>query len=110
MEPTAMNPIPNLRNINRNLFDVPTTANALKEHDSDVNAVVLEAAGHLFNTRRDNDQTALGEAYKLPRRDVAELVKGAGSSVYARTHVMVTARLVELEAALLAAESKTTTE
>ncbi|WEH18092.1 hypothetical protein [Streptomyces sp. VNUA24] len=105
-----MNAIPTMRNINRNLFDVPASANALEEYDSDVAELVREAARHLFKARRDNDGAALNEAYNLTLIAASDLMKGAGSSVYVRTHLMVTARLVELEAALLAAEAKTASE
>jgi hypothetical protein len=105
-----MNDIQSMRNINRNLFDVPASANALEEYDSDVAELVREAAAHLFKARRDNDGAALNEAYNLTLIAASDLMKGAGSSVYVRTHLMVTARLVELEAALLAAETKTGSE
>jgi hypothetical protein len=105
-----MNLIPTMRNINRNLFDVPPSANALEEYDSEAAELVREAARHLFNARRDNDQTALNEAYNLTLQAAAELMSHAGSSVYVRFPIMITARLVELEAALLAAEAKTASE
>ena len=105
-----MNDIQSMRNINRNLFDVPASANALEEYDSDVAELVREAAALLFKARRDNDGAALNEAYNLTLVAAADLMKGAGSSVYVRTHLMVTARLVELEAALLAAAAKTASE
>ncbi|MDH6214072.1 hypothetical protein [Streptomyces pseudovenezuelae] len=105
-----MNDIQSMRNINRNLFDVPASANALEEYDSDVAQLVREAAAHLFKARRDKDGAALNEAYNLTLIAASDLMKGAGSSVYVRTHVMVTTRLVELEAALLAAEAKTASE
>ncbi|MEH0412182.1 hypothetical protein [Streptomyces scabiei] len=105
-----MNDIRTMRNINHNLFDVPASANALEEYDSDVAELVREAAAHLFKARHDNDGAALNEAYNLTLIAASDLMKGAGSSVYVRTHLMVTARLVELEAALLAAEAKTASE
>ncbi|MFC8671536.1 hypothetical protein ACFUEN_02535 [Streptomyces griseorubiginosus] len=105
-----MNDIRTMRNINRNLFDVPASANALEEYDSDVADLVREAARHLFKARRDSDGAALNEAYNLTLLAASDLMKGAGGSVYVRTHIMVTARLVELEAALLAAEAKTASE
>ena len=105
-----MNPIPSMRNINRNLFDVPASANALEEYDSTVAELVRQAANHLFTARRDDDQAALDEAYNLTLLAAADLMKGAGSSVYVRTHIMITARLVELEAALLAAGTETAGE
>lgn len=105
-----MNDIRTMRNINHNLFDVPASANALEEYDSDVAELVREAATHLFVARRDNDGTALNEAYNLTLLAASGLMSGAGSSVYVRTHLMVTARLVELEAALLAVEAKTASE
>ena len=105
-----MNDIQSMRNINRNLFEVPASANALEEYDSDVAQLVREAAVHLFEARRDNDGAALNEAYNLTLIAASDLMKGAGSSVYVRTHVMVTTRLVELEAALLAAQAKTASE
>ncbi|MER6206593.1 hypothetical protein [Streptomyces sp. NPDC001642] len=105
-----MNDIQSMRNINRNLFDVPDSANALEEYDSDVAQLVREAAKHLFKARSDNDRAALNEAYNLTLIAASDLMKDAGSSVYVRTHVMVTTRLVELEAALLASEAKTASE
>ncbi|MCK8431817.1 hypothetical protein G3I77_01910 [Streptomyces sp. D2-8] len=104
-----MNDIRAMRNINHNLFDVPASANALEEYDCDVAELVREAAAHLFKARH-NDGAALNEAYNLTLLAASDLMKGAGSSVYVRTHLMVTARLVELEAALLAAEAKTASE
>ncbi len=50
-----MNDIQSMRNINRNLFDVSASANALEEYDSDVAQLVREAAAHLFKARRDED-------------------------------------------------------
>ncbi|MDH6499492.1 hypothetical protein [Streptomyces sp. SAI-149] len=105
-----MNDIQSMRNINHNLFDVPASANALEEYDPDVAQLVREAAAHLFKARRDSDGAALNEAYNLTLFAASDLMKGAGSSVYVRTHFMVTARLVELEAALLAAEATTGSE
>ncbi|MEU9405175.1 hypothetical protein AB0E08_05610 [Streptomyces sp. NPDC048281] len=105
-----MNDIQAMRNINANLFDVPASANALEEYDSDVAELVRQAAAHLFKARRDNDGAALNEAYNLTLLAASDLMQGAGRSVYVRTHLMVTARLVELEAALLAAEAKTASE
>ncbi|MEV4444680.1 hypothetical protein [Streptomyces mirabilis] len=105
-----MNDISAMRSISRNLFDVPASANALEEYDPDVAQLVREAAAHLFKARRDNDGTALNEAYNLTLLAVSGLMSGAGSSVYVRTHVMVTTRLVELEAALLATGAKTASE
>ncbi|WSQ09014.1 hypothetical protein OG604_15220 [Streptomyces sp. NBC_01231] len=105
-----MNDIRAMRNINHNLFDVPASANAFEEYDSEVAELVREAAVHLLKARRDNDGAALNEAYNLTLLAASDLMKGAGSSVYVRTHIMVTARLVELEAALLAAEVKTASE
>ncbi|MDQ0601932.1 hypothetical protein QF037_006277 [Streptomyces canus] len=105
-----MNDIRAMRSINRNLFDVPVSANALEEYDPDVAQLVREAAAHLFKARRDNEGTALNEAYNLTLLAAAGLMESAGSSVYVRTHLMVTARLVELEAALLAAEAKAARE
>ncbi|MFF7469937.1 hypothetical protein [Streptomyces sp. NPDC008092] len=105
-----MNDIQAMRNINHNLFDVPASANALEEYDSDVAELVREAAAHLFTARRDNDGAALNEAYNLTLIAASDLMTGAGGSVYVRTHIMVTTRLVELEAALLAAEAKTAGE
>ncbi|MFE7760663.1 hypothetical protein [Streptomyces sp. NPDC057438] len=105
-----MNDIRTMRNINHNLFDVPASADALEEYDSEVAELVRTAAAYLFKARRDNDGAALNEAYNLTLLAASDLMKGAGSSVYVRTHLMVTARLVELEAALLAAEAKTASE
>ncbi|MGR3872658.1 hypothetical protein ACUXZZ_29385 [Streptomyces graminifolii] len=105
-----MNDIRAMRNINANLFNVPPSANALEEYDSDVAELVREAAAHLFKARRDNDGAALNEAYNLTLLAASDLMKGAGSSAYVRTHLMVMARLVELEAALLASEAKTASE
>ncbi|WP_329317900.1 hypothetical protein [Streptomyces sp. NBC_01262] len=101
-----MNPIRSMRSINHNLFDVPASANALEEYDPNVAKLVRKASRHLFKARRDNDRAALDEAYNLTLLAAADLMRGAGSSVYVRTHLMVTARLVELEAALLAAKAK----
>ncbi|MEU6475293.1 hypothetical protein ABZ858_00105 [Streptomyces sp. NPDC047017] len=99
-----MNDIRSMRNVNHNLFEgVPATANALNEYDSDAAALVREAAQHLLNGRRTNDAAAIAEASNLTFMAAGELLKGAGSSVYVRFPIMIAARLVELEAALLAA-------
>ncbi|MER6131868.1 hypothetical protein [Streptomyces sp. NPDC001815] len=105
-----MNDIRTMRNINHNLFDVPASADALEEYDSDVAKLVRKAAAHLFKARRDSDGAALNQAYNLALLAASGLMGGAGSSVYVRTHLMITARLVELEAALLAVEAKTVSE
>ncbi|KFF98059.1 hypothetical protein IQ62_27520 [Streptomyces scabiei] len=105
-----MNDIRTMRNINHNLFDVPASANALEEYDSGVAELVREAAMHLFKARRDNDGAVLNEAHNLTLLAASDLMRGAGSSVYVRTHLMVTARLIELEAALLAAQAATASE
>ncbi|MFG2022365.1 hypothetical protein [Streptomyces sp. NPDC048825] len=105
-----MNPIPTMRNINRNLFDVPASADALEEYDSEAAALVRKAAKHLLKARRNNDQTALDKASNLTFQAAAELLGHAGGSVYVRFPIMITARLVELEAALLAVKAKTASE
>ncbi|MGM9465417.1 hypothetical protein [Streptomyces murinus] len=98
-----MNDIRSMRNINRNLFeDVPASANALDEYDSDAADLVREAAQHLLDGRRANDAAAIKEASSLTFMAAGELLRGAGSSVYVRFPIMIAARLVELEAALLA--------
>ncbi|MFE1923446.1 hypothetical protein ACFW91_12850 [Streptomyces asoensis] len=99
-----MNDIRTMRNINRNLFKgVPATANALEEYDSDAAQYVREAAQHLVKARRDNDPQALNEASNATFLAAGELLNQAGGSVYVRFPIMVAARLVELEAALLIA-------
>ncbi|MFH9246659.1 hypothetical protein ACH4LK_14650 [Streptomyces lydicus] len=99
-----MNDIRTMRNINRNLFEgVPATANALDEYDSDAAQLVREAAQHLVKARRDNDPQALNEASNATFHAAAELLNRAGGSVYVRFPIMISARLVELEAALLVA-------
>ncbi|MEW2081120.1 hypothetical protein [Streptomyces sp. NPDC005283] len=106
-----MNDIRAMRNINRNLFEgVPASADALEEYDSDAARLVREAAQHLFKARRDNDPAALNEASNLAFCAAAELLNQAGGSVYVRFPIMITARLVELEAALLAAKAKAANE
>ncbi|MFD9792132.1 hypothetical protein ACFWXK_14400 [Streptomyces sp. NPDC059070] len=98
-----MNGIPSMRNINLNLFDVPVSANALEEYDSDAAGLVREAARKLHAARTGDDQAALAQASQLTCEAAAHLLAGAGSSVYVRFPVMMAARLVELEAALLRA-------
>ncbi|MEU8968994.1 hypothetical protein AB0D11_06900 [Streptomyces monashensis] len=99
-----MNDIRAMRNINRNLFEgVPVTANALEEYDSDAAQSVREAAQHLVKARRDNDPEALNEASNATFLAAGILANQGGSSVYVRFPIMVAARLVELEAALLTA-------
>lgn len=99
-----MNDIHTMRNINRNLFEgVPATANALAEYDSDADRLVREAAQHLVKARRDNDSQAMDEASHATFLAAAELLNQAGRSVYVRFPIMVAARLVELEAALIVA-------
>ncbi|MCZ4098265.1 hypothetical protein [Streptomyces sp. H39-C1] len=108
LEPPAMNDIHAMRNVNRNLFEgVPATADALEEYDSDAARLVREAAQHLFKGRRDNDPEAIADASNATFIAGAELLNGAGRSVYVRFPIMVAARLVELEAALLAAGAQT---
>ncbi|MFE9559123.1 hypothetical protein ACFYOD_37460 [Streptomyces sp. NPDC006703] len=104
-----MNDIHTMRNINRNLFEgVPATADALDEYDSDAAQLVREAAQHLVKARHDNDSKALAEASNATFQAAGELLNGAGSSVYVRFPIMVAARLVELEAALIAANTRIT--
>ncbi|MBX7551575.1 hypothetical protein K1Y78_26920 [Streptomyces sp. tea 10] len=106
-----MNHIQAMRNINRNLFEgVPATADALEEYDSDAAELVREAAQHLFKARRYNDQEALNEASNLTFQAAAELLSHAGQSVYVRFPIMVAARLVELETALLAGKAQLASE
>ncbi|MEU4166098.1 hypothetical protein AB0F46_04330 [Streptomyces sp. NPDC026665] len=101
-----MNDIRSMRNINRNLFEgVPATANALAEYDSEAARLVSEAAHHLVKARRDSDPQALNEASHATFLAAAELLNQAGGSVYVRFPIMITARLVELEAALLTANT-----
>ncbi|MFD5427453.1 hypothetical protein [Streptomyces sp. NPDC127084] len=96
-----------MRNINRNLFKgLPASANALEEYDSDAAELVREAAQYLFKARRDSDEEALKEASDLTLQAAAELMGQAGGSVYVRFPIMVTARLVELEAVLLAVKTQ----
>ncbi len=102
-----MNDIRTMRNINRNLFEgLPATADALQEYDSEAARLVREAATHLVKARRDNDPAALNEASKLAFQAATELLGHAGGSVYVRFPIMIAARLVELEAALLAAREQ----
>ncbi|MXM62102.1 hypothetical protein GR925_01210 [Streptomyces sp. HUCO-GS316] len=105
-----MNPIRTMRNINQNLFDVDPSANALDEYDSDAAELVRRAARHLLKARRENDAAALSEASKLTFEAAAHLLGQAGGSVYVRFPIMMTARLVELETALLAAGTTTAVE
>ncbi|MFJ4684741.1 hypothetical protein [Streptomyces sp. NPDC088789] len=106
-----MNDIKSMRNINLNLFDgLPMTADALDEYDSQAAQLVREAANQLYVARRTgNDTTAVNEASRLTFQAAAVLLDGAGRSVYVRFPIMITARLVELEAALLAAQAQNTT-
>lgn len=102
-----MNAIPAMRNINRNLFEgLPHTADALEEYDSGAAELVREAAQHLHQARRTNNGAAFKEAYNRTLEAAVTLLHGAGSSVHVRFAIMVTARLVELEAALLAAQDR----
>ncbi|MGW6238409.1 hypothetical protein [Streptomyces sp. NPDC055094] len=106
-----MNDIHVMRNVNHNLFaGVPVTADALEEYDSDAARLVREAAQHLFKGRRDNDPEAIDKASDATFRAAAELLNQAGRSVYVRFPIMIAARLVELEAALLAAKAGTVSE
>jgi hypothetical protein len=101
-----MNPITAMRNINTNLFDVPPHSNALQEYDPLAADLVRQAAHQLYAARRDDDQAALNAASNLTFEAAAELLKQAGGTVYVRFPVMLTARLVELEAALLAVKGE----
>ncbi|MFI1100287.1 hypothetical protein [Streptomyces melanogenes] len=96
-----MNDPRGMRNINFNLFDVPVSANALEEYDSDAAELVREAARQLDVARTSNDQAALAQASQLTCEAAGHLLASAGQSVYVRFAVMMAARLVELEAALL---------
>lgn len=106
-----MNDIHTMRNINRNLFEgVPATADALEEYDSDAARLVRRAAQHLVKARRDNDPEALKEASNATFLAAGELLNQAGRSVYVRLPIMIAARLVELEAALLTAAAQNASE
>ncbi|MFE2034313.1 hypothetical protein ACFXBB_13860 [Streptomyces scopuliridis] len=106
-----MNDIRTMRNVNHNLFaGVPATADALEEYDSDAARLVREAAQHLLKGRRDNDPEAIDKASNVTFRAAVELLNQAGRSVYVRFPIMIAARLVELEAALLAAKAGTASE
>ena len=102
-----MNEIRAMRNINHNLFDVPVWRPTPLRSTT---PTWPNSSARLRRTcsRRAVTTTgaALNEAYNLTLLAASDLMKGAGSSVFVRTHLMVTARLVELEAALLAAEAK----
>ncbi|MFE7129374.1 hypothetical protein ACFVIM_00745 [Streptomyces sp. NPDC057638] len=99
------NDIQSMRNINNNLFDCDPSANALNEYDSDAEWYVREAAQQLVQARSANDHAALEEADSLTRHAAAHLLDGAGRSVNVRLPIMLAARLVELEAALLTAKA-----
>ncbi|MQY11426.1 hypothetical protein SRB5_15440 [Streptomyces sp. RB5] len=102
-----MNDIHAMRNINHNLFlGIPATANALEEYDPEAAAFVREAAQNLVRARRDDDPQAMEAASAATFHAAAELLKQAGRSVSIRFPIMVAARMVELEAALIIAKAE----
>ncbi|WP_328403890.1 hypothetical protein OHS70_33960 [Streptomyces sp. NBC_00390] len=101
-----INDFHSMRNINRCLFDTPLDANALGEYDSDAAREIREAAKQLTHARSHDDATARQAADNHARHAAAHLLHGAGASVSVRFALMLTARMVELEAdALLAGEN-----
>ncbi|WP_314251011.1 hypothetical protein [Streptomyces sp. DSM 40907] len=95
-----INDIPSMRNVREGLFSAPTPGNALREYDPEAQSLVERAAGSLILARSGQGEEAAREADNLTRRATAELLHAAGGSVDTRFALMVTARLVELEAEL----------
>ncbi|MEV0438446.1 hypothetical protein AB0I84_11040 [Streptomyces spectabilis] len=90
-----------MRNCNQNLFATSPAANALDEYDSDAARLIRLAARQLNKARSAGSQESLEQADLLTRQAAAELLGHAGNSVHVRFPLMMAARLVELEAALL---------
>ncbi|WP_172387316.1 hypothetical protein [Streptomyces sp. MNP-20] len=90
-----------MQNCNQNLFAVDPEADALDEYDSDAARPIRLAARHLNKARSTGDREMLERADVLTRQAAGELLISAGRSVQVRFPLMLTARLVELEAALL---------
>ncbi|MEV7279764.1 hypothetical protein [Streptomyces sp. NPDC093111] len=102
------NPYQVMRNIYENLFEgeEEESADALAEYDPEAAELVREAARSLYAARSTGNAADFAQADTLTHEAAALLLLGGGSSVYVRFPVMVTARLVELEASLLAARGQ----
>ncbi|WP_406738525.1 hypothetical protein OG365_24205 [Streptomyces sp. NBC_00853] len=96
-----INEIHSMRNVREGLFSAPTPGNALKEYDPEAQSLVERAAACLILARAGQGDEAARKADDLTRRATAELLRAAGGSVDTRFALMVTARLVELEAELV---------
>ncbi|MFE3992281.1 hypothetical protein ACFXPW_11470 [Streptomyces goshikiensis] len=96
-----INDIHSMRNVREGLLSAPRPGNALKEYDPEVQSLVERAAACLILARTGKGGEAARAADDLTRRATAELLRAAGGSVDTRFALMVTARLVELEAELV---------
>ncbi|MFE3577907.1 hypothetical protein [Streptomyces vinaceus] len=100
-----INGIRHMRNINQCLFSTVETGNALKEYDPKAQDLVERAAGRLALARAGQGDDVAQEADDLTRAATAELLCAAGGSVSVRFALMIAARLVELETALIQARA-----
>ncbi|MFF7613556.1 hypothetical protein [Streptomyces lavendulae] len=98
-----INDIHRMRNVNRPLFSTAEVGNALQEYDPAAQELVARAARILTYARAGQEGEAAQKADDLTRAATAELLRAAGGSVSVRFALMVTARLVELEAELIQA-------
>lgn len=102
-----MNPTHTARSINHNLFEgLPATADILQEYDPDVTKLVREAASMLHAARLTGANATFEHADRLTRLAASVLRGGAGGRVSVRFFIVIAARLVELEAAALAAQGE----
>ncbi|MEW1799196.1 hypothetical protein ACIGO7_07540 [Streptomyces virginiae] len=99
-----INDIHKMRNINQPLFTAEV-GNALQEYDPAAQKLIARAARVLDIARADQEDEAAQEADDLTRAATGELLRAAGGSVSVRFALMVTARLVELEAELIRARA-----
>ncbi|THA38156.1 hypothetical protein [Streptomyces sp. A1547] len=100
-----INDIHKMRNVNLPLFSTTEVGNALHEYDPDAQKLVARAARALDFARTGQEDDAAQEADDLTRSATAELLRAAGGSVSVRFALMITARLVELEADLIQARA-----
>lgn len=100
-----INDIHKMRNVNLTLFSTEGVGNALQEYDPDAQELIARAAKVLNYARAGQEEEAVHKADDLTRAATAELLRAAGGSVSVRFALMVTARLVELEADLIQARA-----
>ncbi|WP_435970179.1 hypothetical protein [Streptomyces sp. Qhu_M48] len=102
-----MNPTHTARSVNHNLFEgLPVTVDILQEYHPDVTKFVREAAIMLHTARRTGANATFEHADRLTPLAASVLRGRAEGHVSVRCFIVIAARLVELEAAALAAQEE----